>query len=61
MEKNKSDEINTSYKGNVLLRLLKYLKPYLKTCLIIALLCISMTLIDIIRPILISKGIDTYI
>ena len=61
MEKTKQKEIITSYKGNVLLRLLAYLKPYKKTCIFIAFLCISMTLIDIVRPILISNGIDMFI
>lgn len=61
MENLKKEKQKTSYKDNVLIRLLAYLKPYKTTCLFIAFLCVSMTLIEIVRPVLISEGIDTFI
>ncbi|MGN1405343.1 MAG: ABC transporter ATP-binding protein [Erysipelotrichaceae bacterium] len=61
MARIEKEEIITSYKGNVLLRLLSYLKNYKKTVLLISLLCLLLTAIDLIRPMIISTGIDTFI
>ena len=61
MARIEKEEIITSYKGNVLVRLLSYLKNYKKNVVIISMLCLGLTAIDLIRPMIISTGIDTYI
>ena len=61
MAKIEKEEIITSYKGNVLFRLLSYLKSYKKNVAVISILCLLLTTIDLVRPMIISTGIDTFI
>ena len=61
MAKIEKEEIITSYKGNVLFRLLSYLKSYKKNVAVISVLCLLLTTIDLVRPMIISTGIDTFI
>ncbi len=49
------------YKGNAFLRLMGYLKPYIKTVLICFVLVAVLTALDIYRPMLIGDAIDKYI
>ena len=46
MAKIEKEEIITSYKGNVLFRLLSYLKSYKKNVAVISILCLLLTTID---------------
>ena len=61
MAKIEKEEIITSYKGNVLFRLLSYLKSYKTNVAVISVLCLLLTTIDLVRPMFISTGIDTFI
>jgi len=55
-------ELNdVQYKGNAFLRLMKYLKPYIKTVLICFVLVGILTALDLYRPMLIGDAIDLYI
>lgn len=49
------------YKGNAFLRLMGYLKPYIKTVLICFVLVAILTALDLYRPMLIGDAIDKYI
>lgn len=49
------------YKGNAFLRLMGYLKPYIKTVLICFVLVAILTALDLYRPMLIGDAIDQYI
>ena len=49
------------YKGNAFLRLMGYLKPYIKTVLICFVLVALLTALDLYRPMLIGDAIDLYI
>ena len=57
----KDKETELQYKGNAFLRLLGYLRPYIKTVLICFLLVSILTALDLIRPMLIGDAIDKYI
>ncbi len=55
-------EVNDiQYKGNAFLRLMKYLKPYIRTVLICFVLVGILTALDLYRPMLIGDAIDLYI
>ncbi len=55
-------ELNdVQYKGNAFLRLMTYLKPYVKTVLICFVLVAILTALDLYRPMLIGDAIDLYI
>lgn len=49
------------YEGNAFLRLMGYLKPYIKTVLICFVLVTILTALDLYRPMLIGDAIDKYI
>ena len=49
------------YKGNAFLRLMGYLKPYIKTVLICFLLVSILTALEIYRPMLIGDAIERQI
>ena len=49
------------YKGNAFLRLMSYLKPYIKTVLICFVLVSILTALDLYKPMLIGDAIDVYI
>ncbi len=49
------------YKGNAFLRLMGYLKPYIKTVLICFVLVSILTALDLYKPMLIGDAIDLYI
>ena len=57
----KDKETELQYKGNAFLRLLGYLKPYIKTVLICFVLVGVLTALDLIKPMLIGDAIDKYI
>ncbi len=52
---------DVQYKGNAFLRLMGYLKPYIKTVLLCFVLVSILTALDIYRPMLIGNAIDKYI
>ena len=49
------------YKGNAFLRLMAYLKPYIRTVLLCLVLVAILTALDLYRPMLIGNAIDKYI
>lgn len=53
--------LETSYEGNVFSRLFEYMKPHLKTIIFCLVLVLGITVLDLIRPMLIARAIDTYI
>ena len=57
----KDREPEMQYKGNAFLRLMGYLRPYIKTVLICFLLVSILTALDLYRPMLIGDAIDKYI
>ena len=62
MRKNNDQEINDiHYKGNAFLRLMTYLKPYVKTVLLCFLLVLALTALELYKPMLIGDAIDQYI
>ena len=54
------DKLESSYKGNALLRLLSYMKPYLGWFLLCLALVLALTGFDLYRPILIGDAIDLF-
>lgn len=54
------DKTESLYKGNALLRLLSYMKPYLGGFLLCLLLVLALTGFDLYRPILIGDAIDLF-
>lgn len=54
------DKTESLYKGNALLRLLSYMKPYLGWFLLCLLLVLALTGFDLYRPILIGDAIDLF-
>lgn len=54
------DRLESNYKGNALLHLLSYMKPYLGQLLLALLLVLSLTGFDLYRPILIGDAIDLF-
>ena len=57
----KDKENDLQYKGNAFLRLMGYLRPYIKTVLICFVLVLILTALDLYRPMLIGNAIDKYI
>ncbi len=55
------EQNDIQYKGNAFLRLMGYLKPYIKTVLICFVLVAILTALDLYRPMLIGDAIDLYI
>ncbi len=55
------EEAQVQYNGNAFLRLMGYLKPYIRTVLICFVLVGILTALDIYRPMLIGDAIDKYI
>lgn len=49
------------YEGNALLRLLRYMKPHVKTLILCLVLVLMVTALDLLRPLLIRNAIDLYI
>lgn len=60
MSKYTDDKIESNYKGNAMLRLLRYMKPYIGWVLICLALVLALTAIDLYRPMLIGDAIDLF-
>lgn len=54
------DKIESSYKGNALLHLLSYMKPYVGWVAICLILVLALTGFDLYRPMLIGDAIDLF-
>ncbi len=54
------DKIESNYKGNALLHLLSYMKPYIGWVAVCLLLVLALTGIDLYRPTLIGDAIDLF-
>lgn len=54
------DKIESNFKGNALLRLLSYMKPYLGWVLLSLALVLGLTVFDLYRPTLIGDAIDNF-
>ncbi|MBQ8200876.1 MAG: ABC transporter ATP-binding protein [Clostridia bacterium] len=59
--KHENDVGEIQYKGNAFLRLMGYLKPYIKTVLLCFVLVLILTALELYRPQLIGDAIDLYI
>ncbi len=55
------EALETKYNGNVFARLFAYVKPHIKTMLLALFLVLTVTGIDLIKPVLIGKAIDDHI
>ena len=55
------EALETKYNGNVFARLFAYVGPHLKTMLLALFLVLTVTGIDLVKPVLIGKAIDGYI
>ena len=53
--------LETKYSGNVFARLFAYVRPHIKTMLLALVLVLTVTGIDLIKPVLIGNAIDKYI
>ena len=60
MSKYTDDKIESNYKGNAMLRLLKYMKPYIGWVLLCLALVLALTAFDLYRPALIGDAIDLF-
>ena len=56
-----SDDTDTRYEGNALLRMLFYVKPYKGVMTVCMLLVLVITALELYKPILIGNAIDLYI
>ncbi len=54
------DKLESNYKGNALLHLLSYMKPYLGQLFLALLLVLALTGFDLYRPLLIGDAIDLF-
>ena len=54
------DNLESNYKGNALLHLLSYMKPYAGWMLLSLVLVLALTGIDLYRPTLIGNAVDTF-
>lgn len=54
------DKIESNYKGNALLRLLSYMKPYTGWVVVCLVLVLALTGFDLYRPMLIGDAIDLF-
>ena len=57
----KDKENELQYNGNAFLRLMGYLKPYIKTVLICFVLVLILTALELVKPMLTGNAIDLYI
>ncbi len=53
--------LETKYSGNVFARLFAYVKPHIKTMILALVLVLTVTGIDLVKPVLIGNAIDDYI
>lgn len=60
MSKYTDDKIESNYKGNAMLRLLKYMKPYVGWVAVCLALVLMLTAFDLYRPMLIGYAIDLF-
>lgn len=58
---NQDAQNEISYKGNAVVRLMAYVKPYRKVVLLSCLLVLIITALELFKPILIGNAIDQYI
>lgn len=61
MAKIEEEVLETAYEGNVFSRLFSYMKPHIKVILLCFALILVITGLDLVRPMLIARAIDTYI
>ena len=54
------DKLESNYKGNALLHLLSYMKPYAHWVIFALLLVLGLTAFDLYRPMLVGDAIDTF-
>lgn len=54
------DNLESNYKGNAMLHLLSYMKPYTGWVLLSLILVLALTGFDLYRPILIGDAVDTF-
>ena len=54
------DTLESNYKGNALLKLLSYMKPYLGQFILCLVLILALTGFDLYRPMLIGDAIDLF-
>ena len=54
------DNLESNYKGNALLHLLSYMKPYAGWMLLSLVLVLALTGFDLYRPTLIGNAVDTF-
>lgn len=54
------DNLESNYKGNAMLHLLSYMKPYTGWVLLSLILVLALTGFDLYRPILIGAAVDTF-
>ena len=57
----KDKETELQYKGNAFLRLMGYLKPYIKTVLVCFVLVSLLTVLELVKPMLTGNAIDLFI
>ena len=57
----RQDDDPIAYSGNVFVRLIGYMKPYLKMFIVCLVLVLAGTALDVYRPVLIGNAIDDYI
>ena len=55
------EALETKYEGNVFTRLLAYVKPHVKTMVLALILVLTVTGINLVKPVLIGTAIDKYI
>ena len=55
------EALETKYEGNVFARLFAYVKPHIRTMLLALFLVLTVTGIDLVKPILIGEAIDEHI
>ncbi|MCM1044710.1 MAG: ABC transporter ATP-binding protein/permease [Candidatus Gastranaerophilales bacterium] len=60
MSRYTDDKVETNYKGNALLLLLSYMKPYAGQVALCLILVLALTGFDLYRPILIGDAIDNF-
>lgn len=61
MAKIEEEGYEIAYEGNVFSRLFSYMKPHIKVILVCFALILIITGLDLVRPMLIARAIDTYI
>lgn len=61
LHKKREEQSDVHYEGNVLLRMVSYVKPYMPQMILCLIMVISITLLELYKPILIGNAIDKYI